>query len=257
MTLPSGWSELHRTRFREVPENCGNLCNPGVLDLPQSRDWSSRDTTADQRRIESYLSSFDLRKKRLLHIGVGNSGLARRFSGRVGEIIGITIEANEAKEAQLRGIPNYKIVLQNKYAAQLERTPGKFDFIIDNNPLSFCCCMAHLVALFDFYKAKLASDGQIVTDQQGLSWVAPAAHPLFQMDFRDLNQLALQAGFSASKIDRNIYVLGENQLPNRARDARTVWKRINRAIDAATSQIRSLSSEMVQVDGTEHNLQST
>ena len=229
MSLPSGWSELHHSRFGVIPEYCGNFANPGILDLPEFQDWSGRETTADQRRIERYLSGFDLREKRLLHIGVGNSKLARRFATRAKEIVGTTNEANEASEAQLRGIQNYKIVLQNKYAAQPERTPGKFDFIIDNNPLSYCCCMAHLVALFEFYKVKLAPGGQIITDQQGLSWVPPGGHPPFRADFNDLGQLALAAGFFASKVSRNIYVLGENELPTRPAPWETIFKRIDLA----------------------------
>lgn len=226
MILPSGWSELHRLRFWEVPENCENISNPGVLDLPEFQDWSRRETTADQKRIERYLSGFDLRKKRLLHIGVGNSHLAARFARRAKEIVGTTNEPKEARETQVRGIPNYTIVLQNKYSAELERTPGQFDFIIDNNPLSYCCCMAHLIALFDVYQAKLAPGGQIITDRQGLSWVPPAGHPLFRIDFEDLNRIASAAGFSASKVNRNIYVLAENEPKVRRGRARAILNRI-------------------------------
>lgn len=226
MTLPSDWSELRLRRFRDVPENCGERLSPGVRDLPEFHDWSDRETTPDQLRIERYLAGFDLRTKRLLHIGVGNSKLGKRFWREAREIVGTTNEANEVCSAQLRGMPNYKIVLQNKYAAETELTPGKFDFIIDNNPASYCCCMFHLMALFDFYKEKLAPGGQIVTDQEGLTWVAPAGNPLFGLDFDGLREVASTAGFSASKIDRNTYVVTNGNLSMRPVRIRIVLSQI-------------------------------
>src|SRR5579872_1422545 len=220
MPLPSDWSELRRRRFPDVPENCGHGSDPGVRDLPEFHDWSTRETTPDQQRIERYIAGFDLRSKRLLHIGVGNSKLARRFWRRAGEIVGTTNEANEACTPRNWRMPNYEIVLQNKYAWETKLTPGKFDFIIDNNPASYCCCMFHLMALFEFYREKLAPGGQIVTDQQGLSWVAPAGNPQFGMDFERLEEIARIAGFSASKINRNTYVLVNSDL-----SARPHWPR--------------------------------
>jgi hypothetical protein len=47
---------------------------------PALRNWSQKWTTPDQLRIERYIDRFDLRSKRILHIGIGNSGLARRVS---------------------------------------------------------------------------------------------------------------------------------------------------------------------------------
>lgn len=180
----------------------------------------------------------------MLHIGVGNSKLARRFWRRAGEIVGTTNEANEACTQQKGRMPNYKIVLQNKYAPEAELTPGKFDFIIDNNPASYCCCMFHLVALFDFYREKLAPGGQIVTDQQGLSWVAPAGNPQFGLDFERLDEVARTAGFAALKINRSTYVLTNSDLSTRPDWPRTLVSQIHWMTSFACGKSASLARSL-------------
>src|SRR3954471_10645840 len=93
------WRELHELRFPELPFDCRNNDDPGILYGPDLRDWSAKATTPDQYRIEKYIDRFDLRDKRLLHIGVGNSGLARRFHRRVDEMVGTTIDEPDIKVA--------------------------------------------------------------------------------------------------------------------------------------------------------------
>ena len=172
MSLTKAWRELHRSRFPELPFDCGNEDDPGIIYGPDLRDWSAKATTPDQYRIEKYIDRFDLRDKRLLHIGVGNSGLARRFHRRVKEIVGTTIDEPEIKVAQTLGYPNYSVVLHNKYSGGGDRIAGKFDFILDNNLTSPCCCVRHLAALFTFFGERLSDGGHIVTDREGLAWIS-------------------------------------------------------------------------------------
>jgi len=206
----SPWRKLHELRFPELPLDCGNDSDPGIIYGPDLRDWSSKATTPDQYRIEKYIDRFDLRDKRLLHIGIGNSGLARRFHRRVMEIVGTTIDEPEIKVAGTLGYPNYSIVLHNKYSGDSGKLAGKFDVIIDNNPTSPCCCVRHLAALFSFFEDRLSSSGQIVTDREGLAWVPEESNPRWSFDFDDLAAVASAAGLGAFRVNRNVYVLARS-----------------------------------------------
>lgn len=198
-------------RFAELPLDCGDSHNPGVIYSPELRDWSNKATTTDQARMERYIDRYNLRGARILHIGIGNSGLAKRFHARVGEIVGTTIDPPEIEVAQALALSNYSFVMHNKYSGQNEVIDGKFDFILDNNPTSPCCCIRHLAALFEFYSEKLASKGQIVTDRQGLEWVPEANNPRWGFDLADLTAVAAVAGLSVFPMTRSVYVVARSE----------------------------------------------
>ena len=208
------WRKLHELRFPELPFDCGNNDDPGILYGPDLRDWSAKATTPDQYRIEKYIDRFDLRDQRLLHIGVGNSGLARRFHRHVKEIVGTTIDEPDVKVAQTLGFPNYSVVLHNKYSDDSVSIAGRFDVIVDNNLTSPCCCVAHLAALFRFFEGRLADRGRIVTDSEGLGWIPPdQSNPRWRFDFEDLAAVASVAGLAAFRVNRNVYVLSRLEPP--------------------------------------------
>ena len=205
------WRKLHALRFAELPFDCGNDDDPGILYGPDLRDWSAKATTPDQYRIEKYIDRFDLRDKRLLHIGVGNSGLARRFHRRVNEIVGTTIDEPDIKVARSLGYPNYSVFLHNKYSGDSEKITGKFDVIVDNNLTSPCCCISHLAALFGFFDDRLADGGHIVTDRQGLAWIPPdQSNPRWSFAFEDLAAVASAAGLAAFQVNKNVYVVSRS-----------------------------------------------
>lgn len=205
MTLSGKWRQLHRERFPELPEDCGG---PAFASEDEDlRDWSRKTTTPDQYRIERYIDRFDLRDRRILHIGIGNSGLARRFHGRVGEIVGTTLDEPEIELARRLGYPNYRVVLHNKYSGAAEAIPGRFDFILDNNLASACCCVTHLAELFKLLEGKLSENGLIVTDREGLAWIPRGTNPRWSFNLNDLAALASVAGFDAWRINRNTWVL--------------------------------------------------
>ena len=210
MTTGDRWRELHKRYFADLPFDCGNSTDPGVRYCEDLRDWSDKATTPDQRRIENYIDRFDLRQKRILHIGIGNSGLARRFHRRVQEIVGTTIDEPEVKVARSLAVPNYSFILHNKFSGRDDVVEGTFDFILDNNPTSPCCCVRHLSVLFDFYAKKLAPGGQIVTDRQGLAWVPDDTNARWSFDFDDLAAVGIAAGFSAYRANRRVYVLSRS-----------------------------------------------
>jgi len=214
VTTGDRWRELHKRYFADLPFDCGNSTDPGVRYCEDLRDWSDKATTPDQRRIENYIDRFDLRQKRILHIGIGNSGLARRFHRRVQEIVGTTIDEPEMKVARSLAVPNYSFVLHNKFSGRDDVVEGTFDFILENNPTSPCCCVRHLSVLFDFYAKKLAPGGQIVTDRQGLEWLPEESNPRWSFTFDDLAAAASVAGFSAFRVDSNVYVVSRSAPPS-------------------------------------------
>ena len=220
MPLSEAWLKLHCTRFPELPLDCGNSLNPGVIYSPELRDWSDKATTTDQARMERYIDRYDLRGARILHIGIGNSGLAKRFHRRVGQIVGTTIDEPEVQVARALSLPNYAFVLHNKYSGDNGVVERPFDFILDNNPTSPCCCIRHLVRLFEFYALELADGGQIVTDRQGLEWVPDETNPGWSFSFDDLAAVAALAGFATFRMTSNVFVMARSAPPVPAARAR-------------------------------------
>jgi hypothetical protein len=228
--VSKAWRQVHLARFAEFPLDCGNARDPGVIYNDDIRNWSDKPTTPDQKRIELYIDRYDLSQKRILHIGIGDSGLALRFHGRVREIVGTTIDEPEMMVARARALPRYTHLLHNKFTSWDRVVEGKFDFIIDNNPTSPCCCLRHLEALFDFYDAKLAEGGQIVTDRQGLKWVPRGSDSRWGLNFEDLLLVASAAGFSAHRMNRTVYVLSRTtpRRPGIAPLSQHLWRRVKK-----------------------------
>lgn len=159
-------------RLSALPADCGRAADPGVDEVTEWQDFSGRETTNDQLRIEEVVAAERLGAgSALLHVGVGNSGLAERLHGQFRLIAGITIQKGEAARAQALGLAGYQVMLANKYSPDLCRTvAGPFAVIVDNNPTSFCCCRSHLVAMMQNYAELLAPGGVLLTDRKGLRW---------------------------------------------------------------------------------------
>ena len=204
-----GLNRLREERFPELPLDCGVRIEPGIADLNEWRDWTVQPTTPDQLRIEEYLDRHDLAGKTILHIGTGNSELARRFHGRVRSIFGTSVVPSEVERGEALGIPNYRAILHNKHSGSNDEVPCGFDFIVDNNPTTFCCCLVHLESMLDFYGSRLTPTGQVVTDRVGLGWTTEAegSNPRWRFDFDDLAAVAPLAGLIAYAITDYTYVL--------------------------------------------------
>ncbi|WP_068070775.1 hypothetical protein [Novosphingobium lentum] len=206
---------LHRARFAELPADCGVTVDPGVIEIEQWHDWSTHRTTTDQLRIEAWLDTPALRGSRILHVGVGNSGLAERFSPYAATIVGHTISQLEVDRGRSLGLPNYDVHLRNKFIRSGDGVsadapgPGGFDYIVDNNPTTFCCCMKHLAAMMEDYAANLAPRGQIVTDRVGLGWSLDhlGSSPRWGFSFEDFAAVGALVGLGAWQIDDTIIVL--------------------------------------------------
>jgi hypothetical protein len=92
------------TRIDLLPLWCGKEDDGGANERPQWRDWTDQETTPDQQRMEEVLADDGVRGRVLLHVGVGNSSLAKRFHSSAHRIDGITIQENECRRASCLGI---------------------------------------------------------------------------------------------------------------------------------------------------------
>ena len=194
--------------FTATPFFCGTIDNPGIaVDFDQYVDFSARETTVDQRRIEDELRSIIKADQSILHVGVGNSALAESFSTLASNIYGVTISSAEKKQAKSLGISNYRIFLANKYHRQFSSyfKRLKFDYIIDNNLASFTCCRYHFYQMFDNYISCLKVGGKILTDQRGMDWAL--AHAGFIMNFIQLKMAIIMLPLHVYRMSDMVYAL--------------------------------------------------
>lgn len=198
----SALDELFVSRFPSLPADCGQDAEPGVNETEEWRHWTFRETTPDQRRIEQYLQSMSLIGKRVLHVGIGNSGLARLFANKCESIFGITISDEELAHAASLDLKNYEFIRQNKYADQ--KLTGEYDLIVDNNPTGFACCRRHFAFMIRNYRASLNDGGMILTDKVGLSWISgnQPRDSRWRFSFDDWSAVAKTQGFECVAIDK-------------------------------------------------------
>jgi len=194
-------------KIQQIRRNCGEKTDLGIYEEQGWRDWSERETTPDQKRIESYLSSLSLSGKSLLHVGIGNSEFAKSFHSRVAGIDGITIEKCEYEKGLDSGLNKYRVFLLNKYSRKLSDYLGKrYDFIIDNNPSSFACCRKHFITMMKSYWKLLRPGGVILTDRLGLEWVSSLNDPLWEMSGEDWIEMGKK--FNLAGTSYNEWVIG-------------------------------------------------
>lgn len=199
-----------KERFGALPIDCGAAI-PGVDSDEAWREWDMQPTTPDQLRIEDYLDACGVAGKRILHIGCGNSRLARRFHRRARAIVGTTIARSELEHGVALGLARYEVRLENKFDGH-PRTGEVFDFVVDNNPSTFGCCMNHLARMLEDYAGRLGPEGQIVTDRVGLGWLrSDDSHPRWSFDFDDLAALGPVFGLRAWRMDANVIVLARDR----------------------------------------------
>lgn len=203
MTAASAQLELDD--WEEVPRRCERAV-PGVgHDNPRVMDLSARETTEDQQRIEAALEALIVQGARILHVGVGNSSLAQRFAARSGDILGLTVSETEKCHGDALRIAGYRIVLANKYSPDLGRITGEYDLIVDNNPASFGCCMAHFQDMLDHYSRLLVPGGMMLTDREGMYWCY--GNGPMRLRYEHLQTIARLYPFSARRIDDHVFAL--------------------------------------------------
>jgi hypothetical protein len=194
--------------FNRAPEVCGRLDNPGLAtDMPLWVDHTHDDTTVDQARIEDVLDELDVDGRAILHVGVGNSGLAKRFAPRVELIDGLTVSEAEKVLADSLEIPNYTVSLLSKYGREfLRRIGNQYDYVVDNNLASFACCKYHFYRMLDNYLWCMRPGARILTDQRGMDWTVEE-DPQWQLAYGDLVALEDLFPVTAGALTDTVYEL--------------------------------------------------
>jgi hypothetical protein len=192
-------------QWQDVPLECDREL-PGVgHHNPRVMDLSQRATTADQQRIELALDTLVPAGARILHVGVGNSSLAHLLNEREVEILGLTVNEAEKDHANSQGLARYSTIMANKYSDDMDAIYGPFDFIIDNNPASFGCCVKHFEQMLAHYVRLLAPGGSLITDRKGMYWCYENG-PM-RLRFEDLETIARSYPFVAKRLNDDIYAL--------------------------------------------------
>lgn len=147
--------------------------------------WENKNTSFDEREILKYLKFKLNNKKKILHIGIGNSHLAQKIN-LFQSIDGITISQNEIDFANSLNVKNYNVYFLNKFKfnglINLFKYK-KFDFIIDANIKSYACCKDAFHKLLKDYKFLLNKKGSIITSYRGMKWYKILL-PVFSFSFK-------------------------------------------------------------------------
>ena len=78
--------------------------------------WENREVTSDELEIINFLdNNKDIVDRSILHLGIGNSYFAKKFSNK-NKITGITISKKEIEKAKSLNLLNYQFFLFDKYS---------------------------------------------------------------------------------------------------------------------------------------------
>jgi hypothetical protein len=191
--------------FRECLARCDQI-EPGICE--EDSDYSLKKTTQPEVRVAQQLAALQLANKNLLHVGVGNSQIAARMASQLARIDGITLMPNEKRRGDDLMIANYSVLLANKYAPNLAGLlPAEYDFIIDVNLASFCCCQFHFDAMMKNFAAILKSSGLILTDIDGMLWIQKGVDRRWLLDYDDLVWIGREYGLVAVALDDTVFGL--------------------------------------------------
>ena len=164
---------------------CPNGCEL-FSDQSKYEYWECKNTTSDELEIVNYLNSISIKNYNLLHIGIGNSYLAKSLSEKF-MIDGISISTNEILFAKEQYLSNYKIKFANKLAKNSLNFLKKqnYDFIVDVNLKSFSCCDMAFYKMFSTYVDLLKKNGSILTAKNGLNW-SRLLKPVYRFSIKNL-----------------------------------------------------------------------
>lgn len=199
---------LAAEKINDLPVSCG-VSVPGWIEVDEWHVWSLLPSTPDQLRIESWMEGFAIKGSQILHVGAGNSLFAKRFCAYGAQVTGTTVAPEEVAHGKSLAIPGYHVLLHNKYCGADGRDWPRFDFIVDNNPSSFGCCLDHYMAMLRFYADVLAPGGQVLVDRVGLSWALSneSSDARWGFSFEDLAATAALVGLRAFAVSPTIIAL--------------------------------------------------
>jgi len=175
-------------------------------------DYSACEPTEDQAAINRWLAAADLRERDILHVGTGNSSVARLLAGKVRGIVSVTVAHNEWQHGNALGLPQYSVHLLNKHSDDFARQfePASFDCILDNNLASFACCQRHLERYFETLVSLLRPEGFILTHWLGMQWTLDVGvddvEPVWQLDAGKLRAIASAYGLAVERQDELFFL---------------------------------------------------
>ena len=134
--------------------------------------WENREVTSDEIDIINFIEkNYNLQNKKILHIGIGNSFLAKSLSN-FNKIYGISVSFKEIELAKKSSINNYEVNFCDKYSVNFVDIFHniRFDFIIDPNLKSYSCCNKSFNYMFENLNNSLNYGGTIITSRKGMQW---------------------------------------------------------------------------------------
>lgn len=194
--------------FNSALACCGDFQRPGLaLDFDLYVNYANAETTEDQLRIETALESILKPDSRVLHIGVGNSKLAKKLCARGLTVDGMTVSLAEQEYADSLKLKNYNVIIANKYHRKFTEyfDNNQFDIIVDNNLAAFACCQYHFYLMMENYLSCLKPGGKILTDQRGMDWAL--LDKKFIIDFNDLSSILVHHPVNVSKVTEMVYAI--------------------------------------------------
>ena len=169
--------------------------------------WEDREITTDELEIIKFLeNNNDLKSKSILHIGIGNSSFAKKFSN-TNKIIGITISQKEIQKARSMNLKDYQFFLLDKYSINFKDflDKNKFDLIIDTNLKSYSCCQDSFKYMINNILKSINSNGMLITSINGMKWFKKLK-PKISFSFKKFFFLKLK---EIDGDDRNILLADE------------------------------------------------
>jgi hypothetical protein len=141
-------------------------------------NWETMPTSRAESTIIAWLKAHPerYRGRRLLHAGIGNSELPAAFGHDLGDYVGFTISMPEVRRFHelFPESPHMRCILMNKYDPRMHgAVAGAFDVVVDTLLKGYTCCERHFHDMLDWYAARLAHGGAIVTTENGLRWGWP------------------------------------------------------------------------------------
>ncbi len=135
-----------------------------------SQPWHERtECTPEEQMIKDWLRSKQIfLGRRILHVGVGNSSVAREFSRS--PVDGIAFYTGEKAAADGLGLSNYGVYEVDKYSAQFRSLMvGKeYHYIIDTCTNSYAPSWQAFVDLIAFYRTLLVPEGMLLAGKHSL-----------------------------------------------------------------------------------------
>jgi predicted TPR repeat methyltransferase len=169
--------------------------------------WEDRDITTDELEIIKFLENDNnLKFKKILHIGIGNSYFAKKFSD-INTIIGITISQKEIQKARAMNLKDYQFFLLDKYSINFKDflDKNKFDLIVDTNLKSYSCCQNSFEYMMNNILKSINSNGMLITSINGMKWFKKLK-PKISFSFKKFFFLKLK---EIDGDDRNILLADE------------------------------------------------